>query len=149
MARRVREGPDADGGWLLDTHVWLWMMTGRTDRISVTRRRSLEQTRRTHGLYISELSVWELAIKVARGRLALKGRVEDFAADTERLPGMRFVPFSRTAMLEAAALRGAPADPFDRGIAATAIVLGLSLVTADRQLTTSVQGSARLWVVRV
>ena len=149
MARRVREGPDVDTGWLLDTHVWIWMMTGRTDRLGVVLRRSLEQTRRTHGLYISELSVWELAIKVARGRLALQGRVEDLAADTEHLPGMRFVPFSRAAMLEAATLRNAPADPFDRGIAATAITLGLSLVTADRQLTTSVQGSARLRVVRV
>ncbi len=148
-ARRVREGPDADGGWLIDTHVWLWLMTGRTDQLSVALRRSLEQTRRTHGLYVSEISVWELAINVARGRLALHGRVADLAADTERLPGMRFVPFTRLAMLEAAALSGAPADPFDRGIAATAIVLGLSLVTADRRLTTSVQGSTRLRVVRV
>ncbi len=148
-ARRVRERPDADGGWLIDTHVWLWMMTGRTDQLGVALRRSLEQTRLTYGLYVSEISVWEIAIKVARGRLDLHGRVEDLAAETERLPGMRFVPFSRAAMLEAATLRGAPADPFDRGIAATAIVLGLSLVTADRHLTSTVQGSARLRVVRV
>lgn len=148
-ARRVREGPDVDGGWLLDTHVWLWLMAGRTDRLGAAMRRSIEQVRRGPGLYVSEMSVWETAIKVARGRLELNGRVEDLAADTERLPGMRFVPFSRQAMLEAAALRSAPGDPFDRGIAATAIVLGLALVTADRQLATSVQGSARLRVVRV
>ena len=148
-ARRVRERPDADGGWLIDTHVWLWMMTGRTDQLGVALRRSHEQTRLTYGRYVSEISVWEISIKVARGRLDLHGRVEDLAAETERLPGMRFVPFTREAMLEAAALRNAPGDPFDRGIAATAIVLGLSLVTADRQLMASVQGSARLRVVRV
>ena len=148
-ARRVREGPDAGGGWLIDTHVWLWLMDGRTDRLGAAIRRSIEQVRRGPGLYVSEISVWETAIKVARGRLRLTGRVEELAVDTERLPGMRFVPFSRAAMLESAALRGAPADPFDRGIAATAIVLGLSLVTADRHLTSTVQGSARLRVVRV
>jgi PIN domain nuclease of toxin-antitoxin system len=144
----VRErGPDA--GWLLDTHVWLWLMTGRSDRLDVPLRRSLERTRRERGLFISELSIWELGIKVARGRLGLQGSVADLAADTERFPGMRFVPFARAAMLEAVTLQHAPGDPFDRGIAATAIVLGLSLVTADRQLTTAVQGSALLRVVRV
>ena len=148
-ARRVREGPDVDGGWLIDTHVWLWMMTGRTDQLGAAMLRTLEQVRLGPGLYVSDISVWEIAMKVARRRLDLRGRAEDLAADTERLPGMRFVPFSRQAMLEAAVLRGAPADPFDRGIAATAIVLGLALVTADRQLTASVQGSARLRVVRV
>lgn len=148
-ARRVREGHDTGVGWLLDTHVWLWLMEGRTDRLGAAMRGSIEQVRLGSGLYVSEISVWETAIKVARGRLLLDGRVEDMAAETERLPGMRFVPFTRQAMLEAAALRNAPGDPFDRGIAATAIVLGLALVTADRQLTTSVQGSARLRVVRV
>ncbi|MHB1096765.1 MAG: hypothetical protein ACYC3F_11405 [Gemmatimonadaceae bacterium] len=47
--------------------------------------------------------------KVARRRLVLQGRVGDLAADTERLPGMRFVPFTRATMLEAATLRAAPA----------------------------------------
>lgn len=79
---------------------------------------------------VSAVSPWEIAIKVAVGRLSLTG---DLTAEIERF-GFRELPVR---FAHGAALRGLPPlhrDPFDRMLVAQAQHEGLTLVTRDPQV---------------
>jgi hypothetical protein len=56
--------------YLLDTHVWLWLL-GAPDKVAPSVRTQLEQA---DDLVLSAASVWEAAIKVQRGKLAFAAR---------------------------------------------------------------------------
>jgi PIN domain nuclease of toxin-antitoxin system len=81
-------------------------------------------------VYYSAVSLWELAIKRAQGRLAF-----DDEAVLRTLAEQCFRELAVTTRhgLEAAALPPYHADPFDRMLIAQARLEGLTLVTSDRQ----------------
>jgi PIN domain nuclease of toxin-antitoxin system len=63
-------------------------------------------------------------------------------------PGIRTLPLSLPVMLEAAALpEGAPRDPFDRALIATARMDGMTLVTADRAIVAWAGASGQVRVL--
>ncbi|MDQ2664748.1 MAG: type II toxin-antitoxin system VapC family toxin [Gemmatimonadota bacterium] len=81
----------------------------------------------------SAASAWEMAIKVSIGKLTLP-TVADVAAELVRCG---FLALS-VELAHAEQMRALPplhADPFDRLLVAQARVEGLTLVTADRQLS--------------
>lgn len=53
---------------LLDTHVFLWFITG-DERLSTKARRIIEEPE--SDVLLSVVSIWEMAIKVGLGRLPL------------------------------------------------------------------------------
>ena len=58
-----------------------------------------------------------------------------WVARARAAPGTRSLPFTAEMMLRTAELPpGAPSDPFDRALIATALVMGIPLVTADRRI---------------
>jgi PIN domain nuclease of toxin-antitoxin system len=119
---------------LLDTHAWVWLV-GEPKRLSARARRHIEREMRGGPLFVSSMSVWEVAMLSDRGRLALTISVETWVAHCETLPFLSFVPVSNRIALESVRLPGFPsADPVDRIIAATALSLGATLVTADRRM---------------
>jgi PIN domain nuclease of toxin-antitoxin system len=97
----------------------------------------LEDARKNgDGLAISDITLLELATLVGKGRIHLGISLESFLREVEA----RFVvlPISGRACARAIGLPAAyPKDPADRIIAATALVEGLSLLTADRQIRRS------------
>jgi len=115
---------------LVDTHVVLWLAL-EPDRISKTARSVIEQTRqRGHGLAISDITLLEIATAENKGRVTLNSSLETFLSEIEA----RFVvlPITGKVCVRAMGFPAAyPKDPADRIIAATAIVEGLPLVTAD------------------
>lgn len=83
---------------------------------------------------VSLASVWEIAIKVGRGKWPEANAVlNEFETHLEKLS---FVLLPMTAQhVRAAGLMQAPhRDPFDRLLAAQATIEGLTLVTADTNL---------------
>lgn len=111
---------------LLDTHVVLWWQ--RDDRrLNRAARRAIADA---DLVWVSSISAWEVAIKVALGRLRL---TEPFgvllaADDFAELP---------LTLAHADALAALPphhADPFDRALVAQARVEGATLVSHDRAL---------------
>ncbi len=116
---------------LLDTHVWVW---SRLDRSRLGRRTAAALESPENALWLSPISVWELAILVEKGRISLNLPVAAWVDEAmERMP-LRQAPFTYEIALTSRAVDLPHQDPADRFLAATAKVMGLTLVTADAQL---------------
>jgi len=107
---------------LLDTHVLIWWDEGR--RLSAEARRAIHDA---DEVFVSAASAWEVAIKVALGRLRPTRTVGDAAADS----GFVELPVTFQHATRVASLPLHHRDPFDRLLAAQAEVEGLTLVTRD------------------
>ena len=117
---------------LLDTHAAVWFV--RSDRALGTRSTALAQRALADGeLAVSVISLWELALLIAKGRLrSLRSAAEQRA--TIIAAGIRELPLTGDIALRAVDLGALPDDPADRFIAATAIVHNATLMTADDRL---------------
>ncbi len=119
---------------VLDTHVLVWWVSG-SRRLSVRARRELRSATPRNPAAASSISVFEIATAVRRGRLEIALPLQQWLADLGDLPELRILPITA----EIAALAGGfddatPGDPADRIIAATAMVHGARLLTADARL---------------
>jgi len=116
---------------LIDTHVVVWLAFEQ-HRLSKNARGAIDHARQNgEGLAISDITLWELATLAGKGRIRLEISLESFLAEVEA----RFVvlPITGRVCVRALGLPAAyPKDPADRIMAATALVEGLSLLTADR-----------------
>ena len=121
---------------LVDTHVVVWLAFDQ-DQISKKARAAIDNARRNgDGLAISDITLLELATLASKGRIQLDISLESFLQEVEA----RFVvlPIGGRACVLAIGLPAAyPKDPADRIIGATALVEGLSLLTADREIRRS------------
>lgn len=121
---------------LVDTHVVVWLAFHQ-DQLSKQAREAIDDARKSEdGLAISGITLLELATMANKGRLHLHMTLESFLQEVES----RFVvlPISSRACARTIELPAAyPKDPADRIIGATALVEGLSLLTADREIRRS------------
>ncbi len=113
---------------LLDTHAFLWSAT-EPEKLSRAARGLIRNTETT--LYLSVASAWELSLKHHKGKL---DGASDLVVDGQmKALSVLALPIS---LAHIRALSGLPnpkghKDPFDRLIAAQAMVENLPLVTAD------------------
>ena len=122
-------------GLLLDTHAWLWYAQGVADRLSPGTLAEIERTRRQRRLHVGAISVWEIGLLVAKGRIGLSAPVRDWVRRALALPGLRLLPLDADIALESTQLPGElHGDPADRFLIATARLGDLQLVTADSQI---------------
>lgn len=115
--------------YLLDTHVALWVFADDR-RLGKRARATLDNA--TMHTFVSAASIWEIAIKVAAGKLRLRRgqRVVDI------VDAIGCFPLSITVAHAAAScdVSAAHPDPFDRLLLAQAKLEHLILVTADEAL---------------
>lgn len=121
---------------LLDTHVVVWLALD-PGRLSKKARAAIDEARRDgDGLGICDITLLELSTLFRKGRIHLEVSLESFLGEI----AARFVilPISGRACARALGLPEAyPEDPADRIIGATALVEGLCLLTADREIRQS------------
>jgi PIN domain nuclease of toxin-antitoxin system len=117
---------------LLDTHVFIWMH-GEPERLSPRARKLLVDA--DSELVLSVVVAWELGIKLARERLTLPEPLDAFLQSRAQRARMSILPIELAHVLEAVALPAHHADPFDRMLIAQARVEQLTLLTADRWIT--------------
>jgi PIN domain nuclease of toxin-antitoxin system len=121
---------------LLDTHVVVWLAQDYS-RISPTARAAIKEARKKNrGVAISGITLFEIALLASRGRINFRPDVKTTLSEVER----HFIVLPITANIALQAFEipaGYPNDPVDRIILATAVVHGLTLVTADRAIRES------------
>jgi len=112
---------------LVDTHVLLWTVA-EPDRLPSAHRERLESP--DNEVLFSAASIWELAIKLQIGRLALPVGAEEIAGAAVRM-GFGELPVTAA---HAASIRRLPLhhrDPFDRLLVAQAIHEPARFLTVD------------------
>lgn len=113
--------------FLIDTHILLWYISG-DKRVKKSTRKIIEDG--TNKIYLSNASLWEIAIKISIGKLQLNGTLSDLHAyleshnfdilsfDFEDLEQLQKLPFLHQ-------------DPFDRLIVAQALCKDIPVITND------------------
>jgi PIN domain nuclease of toxin-antitoxin system len=119
---------------VLDTAVWIWWASDPS-RLTPRARRACAREEPQGGLVVSAISVWELAVKVALGKLELDRDVRTWVALASSYPGLTVQPLDPRDALESTLLPGTlHRDPADRILVALSRRLGVPLVTRDRVL---------------
>lgn len=142
--------PDFAGPLLLDTHVWLWFLAGEAERMSADAVELLRRGAAGAGLLVSDISVWEIGNKSAKGKLTLLPSVSKWVQRAEQISGFSFVPLDRDTLLLSTQLPGnVHGDPADRMLIATAATRNIPLLTADGLILTYAKESHLLSVCNV
>src|SRR5665213_3525357 len=122
-----------DGELLLDTHVWVWYLSGDSDRLAADAIALLDRIGMASRLRVLDISYWEVAVKAAKNKIALTMNAAVWLQRAEIAPGIRFLPLDRNLILLSTRLSGAVrSDPADRMLIAAAQINNIPLVTADR-----------------
>jgi PIN domain nuclease of toxin-antitoxin system len=117
---------------LLDTHVVTWLSFEPT-RISKRAHSAIRRARKSDGLAISAITLWELAWQTSRGRLHVTGTLDEYLGEVTS----RMAVLPLTAMVASLATQFSADysnDPCDRLIGATALAEGMLLVTKDEKM---------------
>ncbi len=122
---------------VLDTHVWVWWASGRPP-LPPKARRLIGAAVDQGAVYLSSISVWEVAQLVSRGRIELTMDVATWVAKSEAMPFLHFIAVDNAIALKSVQLpEPFHPDPADRIIMATALALGFPLVTRDEKIARS------------
>src|SRR4051812_41279294 len=110
---------------LLDTHTLLWFLSD-DPQLSPTAREHMEDP--GNELFLSLASVWEIAIKVSIGKLALESPLEPFLPDQLHENDIQLLPISMAHTLRVASLPFHHRDPFDRLLVAQSLAEDLPVI---------------------
>ena len=113
---------------LIDTHVLLWAI-GAPERLSDAAREALSTT--GHEVAISTASLWEIAIKVSRGRLDLAAESHAAIERGRKHMGARWLAVEPAHCGRVATLPWHHRDPFDRMLIAQALCENMTLISKD------------------
>jgi PIN domain nuclease of toxin-antitoxin system len=114
---------------LLDTHALLWWLSDDS-ALPLLARKNIGS--RSHTIYVSAASAWEIATKFRIGKLPqgaeLASRFDSILASES----FESLPISTAHGVRAGLLPGPHRDPFDRMLIAQAHSEGLTLVSNDK-----------------
>ena len=120
---------------LLDTHIWLWYAEGNTERLKPASVKKLDAARKDEGLLVSAISVWEVGVLHARGRIQLSAPLRDWVDKALAPPGITLIPLDAATAVESTLLPGKPhGDPADRFLIAATRIKGAVLATRDENI---------------
>ncbi len=126
--------------YLLDTHTLLWFIAD--DRqLSSNARRLIEDA--SIEIFLSIASLWEIAIKVNIGKLALGKPFNQSFPDELDFHGIEILDITVDSLIQLTMLPHHHRDPFDRLIIAQALVESLPIISVDE--TFDAYGISREW----
>jgi PIN domain nuclease of toxin-antitoxin system len=119
---------------VLDTHVLVWTVED-DPRLGKTARSMIEEESAEGRIVVPAISLWEVAMLVSKGRLALGQDVHGWTHNVLQLQSIELGELLPHISIDAVGLPGSfHADPADRMIVATARFYRATLLTADRQI---------------
>jgi PIN domain nuclease of toxin-antitoxin system len=126
--------------YLLDTCTFLWLGQ-EPDKISPIALRIINDA--DSQLYLSDISIWEITLKYASGRLAMPAEPHIWIPNKIKYHQLLSVALNHAVIYRSGDLPKVHMDPFDRLISAQAITLGAVILSPDLLLTNL--GAARIW----
>src|SRR5688572_9125183 len=113
---------------LLDTHVFLWYISGDS-RLPAAVKDAVQEP--ANEVVLSAISVWEAVIKNSLGKLPLPGPPAEYLAKQRVAHRIASLPVEEAALVHLANLPPLHRDPFDRLLVAQALQHGLTLASLD------------------
>jgi len=115
---------------LLDTHIWVWLVT-ESDDLSLSQRQSIEG-QVEGGLGVSVFSCWEVAKLVEREKLTFSLPISEWIDRALSYPGVSLLDLTTAIAIESTQLPGTfHRDPADQILVATARVWQIPIATRD------------------
>ena len=114
--------------FLLDTCTFLWL---NTDREKLPRSIHRLCTDEANRLYLSSVTVWEIAAKHLAGRLPLPVAPAEFITNCRAANAVLSISLKEEDISHLERLPGIHRDPFDRMLICQAISRGLTIMTPD------------------
>jgi PIN domain nuclease of toxin-antitoxin system len=116
---------------VLDTATWIWRASDPM-RLSARARRAIDAAERA---LVSAISVWEVAMLVAKRRIQLDRPVEQWVDIALALPKIQLAALDPAIAVRSTKLPGEfHADPADRIIVATALEHAAPILTPDERI---------------
>lgn len=132
---------------LLDTHAWIWWVD-QDPRLGAKVLAALDALPPDRRPLVADISLWEVAMLVERGRLALDVPLREWIDAAAHPRSVHVVPVSPPIAAEVASLPDSfHRDPADRLIVSTSRALGVPVLTHDTLIAKS--GLVRRWRVSV
>jgi PIN domain nuclease of toxin-antitoxin system len=125
---------------LLDTHTFLWLVT---DSPLLSPEAAIAIEAETGEVFVSAVSIYELSYKHQQGKLAVAGKTLMQLGDTLAWHELSEMPVAISHAKRAGEFANLHRDPFDRLLAAQAIVENIQIVTIDTRLRDL--GATVLW----
>ncbi len=125
---------------LLDTHAFLWAITG-DEQLSKTARETFLNP--ASSLFFSAVSMWEICIKISLGKLSLKRGWLKKIQNELMINAVQWLPIEMSHCAEFTKLPFHHRDPFDRMLIAQARVEDFQVLSRDVRL--SAYDIERLW----
>lgn len=118
-------------GYLLDTHIWFWYLTG-ADPLPNSIRELIDNS--SDKCRFSPISVWELSMLAEKGRIDIVGEFRNWITKALRVFPIKEAPLNLEVSLVSGEIELPHRDPADHFISATTLVYDLTLLTLDEKL---------------
>jgi PIN domain nuclease of toxin-antitoxin system len=119
---------------LLDTHAWLWWAS-EDRRLSKQARSAIAKSQAHDDVWVSLISVWELAKKVEKKQLVLDRPLDQWLDAATMMTGLHLAEITRSILVESCELpQPFHGDPADQIIVATARRENAVLITRDGRM---------------
>lgn len=112
---------------LLDTQVLIWLEENPSNIPSKTR----DLIFKTPDIYFSDVSVWEMAIKIKTEKLILNQPLKNFIDNLIKDYQFKILPISTDHIFKTQELTFHHKDPFDRLLIAQSICENLHIISSD------------------
>ncbi len=116
---------------VIDTSALLFWTIDNQNRLSRTASAAIEGAER---IIVSSISIWEIGVKVNKGRLYIPVSVHEFAHRLLRIDAVEVIPVGIETWLKSVELQWEHRDPADRVIVATAALRDCPLITSDKTI---------------
>jgi PIN domain nuclease of toxin-antitoxin system len=122
------------GKILLDTHILIWSLL-EPERLSSVVKDTITSAQNTDNLYITSITLWEIAMLIKKQRISVFQRTADFLNSITQIEGLSIVNINANISAESVALPGEfDGDPADCLIIASARESASTLITRDQKI---------------
>ncbi len=119
---------------ILDTHILIWSLL-TPDNLSEPIKQIISKSQDNNNLFISSISLWEIAMLIERKRINLYERTSNFLNSIANIDGLNLIQINANIATESVALPGNfNSDPADCIIIASAREIAGTLITRDNKI---------------